>query len=327
MRQAMAGGVLLAAAFGLVAGGAAAETFDRYTSFWAFGDSLTDDGNLSAATGGAAPGAPYFEGRFSNGPVWAEHIAEDFTNAGKTAENFAYGGAAVGPAPLRPLPAPPVVDLDGQVGLFAEASPGRLGARPLASLWFGSNDLLFNGVPNGDAKKVGRAAARGVASGALELRDLGVRDVILFNLPALEKTPNYRIINPGGAEQARKGTRAFNRTLARRADGLREAGMRVTEIDVFALFNELLDDPVKFGVVDARTPCYLPGVVFCGDTLAPLLAFFDPVHPNATIHAAVADAVRAEVAPVPLPAPALLLVGGLAALGLVRLQRQGSRIA
>ena len=41
-------------------------TFDSVVSF---GDSLSDNGNIDLASGGAAPGAAYFDGRFSNGPV------------------------------------------------------------------------------------------------------------------------------------------------------------------------------------------------------------------------------------------------------------------
>lgn len=37
-----------------------------------FGDSLSDNGNLFAQTG--QPPAPYFQGRFSNGPVWVEQL-------------------------------------------------------------------------------------------------------------------------------------------------------------------------------------------------------------------------------------------------------------
>jgi outer membrane lipase/esterase len=315
-------GLALAA---LAAGAEAAPV--GYTSFWALGDSLSDPGNLSRATGGAVPGEPYFEGRFSDGPVWAERVAGDFERAGLATGNFAYGSAAVSPPPLRPIGAPPVVDLPGQIEAFGRESAGRLGRRPVASLWFGANDLLFGGVPQGRARTVGRAAADGVADGALRLREFGVRDVVLFNLPALEDTPNYQIFQPEAAGRARRGTRAFNATLDRRAEGLRRAGMNVVEVDAFGLFEELLDEPERFGVVDATTPCLVPGVAYCGDEAAPSLAFFDPVHPTSTIHEAIADAARAEVAPVPLPAPAALLLAGIAGLGAARLRARGWRRA
>ncbi len=314
-----AAAVLLAASLGAAsfgAGAAEAASANRYTSFWALGDSLSDPGNLFAATGGASPAAPYVGGRFSNGPVWAEHLAADFAAKGLATGNFAYGGAAVGPNP------PPARNLAAQIGDFAAASQGRLGKRPVVSLWFGANDL-FAAVPAGAAKPVGRLAAEGVAAGALALQAGGVRDVVLFNLPSLDKVPLYAFGDADLREDARKGTKVFNRTLAKRAEGLRRAGMQVTEIDMDALFRELLDDPASFGVANAEIPCVIPGVRVCDlATEAPLLAFFDPVHPNGTVHGAIADVVRAEVAPVPLPLPALMLLAGLGGLGFAARRRR-----
>jgi phospholipase/lecithinase/hemolysin len=47
-------------------------------------------------------------------------------------------------------------------------------------------------------------------------------------------------------------------------------------------------------------------------------AFWDLVHPTAAVHAALAREVQATVAPVPLPAPAALLLAGLGALAALR---------
>src|SRR4051794_29760433 len=65
----------------------------------AFGDSLSDPGNLFLATGGAQPPAPYFQGHFSNGVTWVERLSgaplNFFTYApGRPGSvDFAFGGA------------------------------------------------------------------------------------------------------------------------------------------------------------------------------------------------------------------------------------------
>ena len=46
-----------------------------YSAIYAFGDSLSDVGNVFLGTGGAEPAPPYFAGRFSNGPIWLDYLA------------------------------------------------------------------------------------------------------------------------------------------------------------------------------------------------------------------------------------------------------------
>src|SRR6478735_1468964 len=98
-------GVALAAA--VVAGTASAAS---YTGAVFFGDSLSDPGNLFAATGGQAPPPPYWEGRTSNGPVWAEHVADDFTAKGLPTHNYAYAFATAVES-VQPPPASFALDL------------------------------------------------------------------------------------------------------------------------------------------------------------------------------------------------------------------------
>ena len=77
-----------------------------YTSLYAFGDSLTDSGNVFLATGGTQPANPLnFPGRFGNGPTWAEKLATDhlglpaITTSLTGGTNYAWGGAWTGSRP------------------------------------------------------------------------------------------------------------------------------------------------------------------------------------------------------------------------------------
>lgn len=56
-----------------------------------YGDSLSDNGNLYGAIG--VPPPPYYMGRFSNGPVAAEYLAN---NLNVPLTDWAWGGATTG---------------------------------------------------------------------------------------------------------------------------------------------------------------------------------------------------------------------------------------
>ena len=55
------------------------------------GDSLSDNGNFYNLTG--RPGAPYWQGRISDGPVAVEYLAQSL---GVPLKDFAYAGATTG---------------------------------------------------------------------------------------------------------------------------------------------------------------------------------------------------------------------------------------
>src|SRR5215216_6220032 len=88
---------LIALLFAL--GSAASARAEPITQIVVFGDNLSDTGNVFAGTG--TPPAPYHAGRYSNGPVWVEHLATKLGVAGPTPSllggtNYAFGGAESG---------------------------------------------------------------------------------------------------------------------------------------------------------------------------------------------------------------------------------------
>ncbi|MHC5725840.1 MAG: SGNH/GDSL hydrolase family protein, partial [Nostoc sp.] len=53
---------------------ASAASFDQ---LYVFGDSLSDTGNIYNATGKTYPQSPpYFDGRFSDGPIWIDYLGD-----------------------------------------------------------------------------------------------------------------------------------------------------------------------------------------------------------------------------------------------------------
>ena len=296
---------------------AAASLTDRYSSFLVFGDSLSDPGNLYAATGGAVPPSPpYADGRFSNGPVWAESLTAQFLAAGEVGANFAFGGARA------QTDADAVPDFAAQIDLLdASGLTPALGARPLAAVWFGANDL-FDGIAGGvvAATVSAVAAVVSVAQGIARLQsDYGVEDFVVFNLPDLGRTPLFNLFQPAGQPLASAATGLFNLTLDGAAGAI--PGATITEIDISALFDSLFADPSAFGVSDVTLPCVFPTQaaadafgqpLVCDAATAEQRAFFDQVHPNDLLHRAIAAEVRGALAAVPVPATLPLLLTALA---------------
>lgn len=303
-----------------------------FQSMVVFGDSLSDVGNDFLFTQhlidqGVPLPAPipfatrYADGRFTNGPVWVDYIAEDLHvrlqpsqagigAAGNGSFSFAYGGAGSQDG-LNPTPGGfPVPGLRAQVNEYVGwlAGQGRSAdPRALYVVWSGANDYLL-GLTTDVAQVVGDLAAAVRA-----LYGAGARTIVLANLPDLGEIP---LANAPGVDAAALSalTRAHNETLAAALDDLDAtlSGLRIYRVDVYRLFKVVLGDPGKYGfstgvVAGPATGCLLPPHV-CSPVPFETEAFFwDEQHPSTVVHRMVADVVRGMVfaGPVPAPVPAL----------------------
>src|SRR5215831_1356590 len=78
---------------GQIAAPAASTPFSRIV---VFGDSLSDTGNFYSLTGNQLPPSPYSNGRFSNGSLWVEYLADDLGMQVLQEDNYAVAGATTG---------------------------------------------------------------------------------------------------------------------------------------------------------------------------------------------------------------------------------------
>jgi phospholipase/lecithinase/hemolysin len=313
--------IVVVAAMGLVAPAAAKPVDFLFVA----GDSLSDPGNVYAATSAVSavlptvvepipPSPPYFDGRFSNGPVWAENLGARLELEPWRVRNVALGGAKTsGNTALDDVPAfarrlLSNADLGGlreQVDTYLAAG-GPVPRDGLYVLWAGANDYLFD-APTTTPAGLPRPVVD-VDRSVRELAEAGATRFLVPNLPDLGRLPSTRGDPEAAALSAATETHnaALAATLADTAAGL---GLDLALFDVAGYFADALDG--AFGFANVTTPC-VRAPDSCGDAL-----FFDGLHPSAAAHAQLGD-LAYDVVQTPLPAglsllaPAFLVLAGLA---------------
>ena len=258
---------------GLATAAVQAET-PRYDALVVFGDSYCDVGNISTATAGVEPGPLYFNGRFSNGPIWVDHVAGflglPLTPALLGGTDYAFGGAWV-TAP-QPIPGGAIPSVPQQVALYLSQRGGKADPRALYILEGGGNDIL--GTTTGSPQALALKIAAGIATSEGVLRKAGARHFVIPNLFNVGLLPAAA----GNQSFAEAASLATNRDLdALLADERRGEGVLILRIDVFGLMNAVVADPTHFGFADITNPC-LTTTAECGDP--DHTWFWDTHHPT-----------------------------------------------
>jgi phospholipase/lecithinase/hemolysin len=207
---------------------------ENITRLVIFGDSLSDTGNLKSRLV-VFPAAPYWIGRFSNGPVWVDYLEADQNVA---IRNYSYGGASVTWHGHKPGEG--VVELIKQGGQYfvtgsleqqvedyiSDDLNGELLQRPdktLFVIWVGANDYIwkepFTGTistflnsPKGEAG-FERVVDEVISTMAVEISKLyraGGRIFLVMNLPDIGRSPmvlqnsTYFAPTSASSEEARR---------------------------------------------------------------------------------------------------------------------------
>ncbi len=289
----------------------------RYSGHLFFGDSLTDNGNLYAVTGGTQPPSPPYNQRFTNQLVFAEYlvpglqrITQPPTQFGNI--DFAFGGATAAPAANPP-------GFAQQIGLYSGLGQ-TIATNQLVSVFFGANDF-FNAVAipaNQNAAAitaVANASVTNVVNGVQSLMAHGGRNFIVFYLPDLSATPAFS--TSPARPLAQLYTSTFNTGLSTALQttlATAPAGSHITIVNAQAFLDRIIASPAAFGLTNVTSP-YLTAPA--GSNVANYL-FFDTVHPTSTVQQLEAMFVNEVLNPQwPLASAAALNRGSLAALNLV----------
>jgi outer membrane lipase/esterase len=294
--------ILMALALLGFAGSAFAQTVPAnrtFSSYYFFGDSLTDSGNTFALTG--SPGAPYYQGRVSNGPTYAEYLAPGLVAAVTASSNparlnFAFAGATatVGSA---------VPNLQQQVAMY-QARGITARSDSLYVLLAGANDLLNAvSVPaNQNATAMTNTGVNGsaaVATAVKSLATLGAKNILVLNLPDISKTP--RFVTGTGAPAAsliQNGSYAFNNDIKGRllAAGI-GADVNLTVVDLGSILQTILANPQRFGF-SITNQDYVDILLAGGNPGdAGQYVFWDGIHPTTKTHALLAQVITEVLNP------------------------------
>lgn len=326
-----------------------------------FGDSLSDDGNLSLALQ-----LPQIV-RFTTNPgqTGVEHIGDYFgiplSPALTGGSDFAFGGAGI----LNNSPGTPssVPTLPTQLGMYLQATNGKADPDTLYAMWGGANDIFYaatSAAAGAQAQQliqqtIAAQVQQAIAGGLIpndptaiaaftaqitptvtqqvvaqveavagvstlmnqaqltaylqqaattelgmigQLGKAGARYVMVFNLPNIGLTPSGLAQGPAAAAQLTGMSIIYNNALNA---GLASTGINIIPVNTFAILNELVADPSRYGFTNVTTPACTGSSFGCLPAGTPgatstyqsgaqnTYVFADGVHPTTAAHAMLAQ--------------------------------------
>jgi phospholipase/lecithinase/hemolysin len=304
--------------------GARAASID---ALYAFGDSLSDVGNVFALTG--IPQPPNVNGQFSNGPVWVQDLAKGLGLAPLTPSvlggtDYAYGSGETGNASFDT--SNPVTNILGPTGQLTQFEATHTTADPnaLYTIWIGSNDIAdipANSTPAQAATDIATIAAN-IDTTIVTLAGLGAKNFLIVTVPDLGKTPAAISLGPVAAATLTALSGSLDSTLVGGAGPIPSLanlaavdGLNLKVLNAFSLLDAVVSNPSAFNLTDVTDPC-LVGTTVCANPNQFLS--WDGLHPTAAGHAIVAGAALALVT----PEPASVSLSGIGLMGLWLLSRR-----
>ena len=268
-----------------------------------FGDSLSDNGNYLKASKGSdnpMPLPPYFQGRASNGMVWAEYLS---TSIGAKLDDHAYIGALTsGKNPKYPA----AIDLLEQIDTYLKISKDKKidSDNTLYVVWAGANNIFTMDM----SEPVKTFKSLWNLTGDLieeveKLKENGARYVLISNLPDLGKIALTSDIESYKNKKWLLSAivKVENFILTKRINRFKtnhkSEEFKLIQFDAKNMLLEIAKNPTKYNVKNSINSCYV-GVpsnppnpnVSCENPKDYL--FWDLVHPTTKIHCIAANDIQ-----------------------------------
>jgi phospholipase/lecithinase/hemolysin len=276
----------------------------EYASIVVFGDSLSDTGNVAHLTEAKygvripGPAADYANGRFTDGAdtlpaaekyfgVWIQQLAKkmplkpEIRNSLDGGTDYAYGfattGAGTGVFTFGPSDSLSVKvnNIGKQITDYLATHP-KINDKTLFVVWGGAIDVLY-ATSSEDVIDAGINQTLNIQ----RLIEAGATQFIVPNLPPLGLVPRLNG-SPTTSVPATEASILYNSVLADGLAALRDFNPRkhlqLSQLDVFALFNQIVASPSKYSL--ANVTASSQGIAVDPDTYL----FWDDLHPTTRGH-------------------------------------------
>lgn len=231
-----------------------------YKNIVYFGDSLSDNGNLYYYDWGFLPKSPpYFNGRFTNGHVWTDHVSKYFYEKHFTnSVNYAFGGETV--LYHGPMSGYLPYNLSWSVTSYLLRTMLSDRTESLIVIWIGANDYLYG---HSDIETVTSDVVNTIRAAIESLIYYGGTNFLIINLPDMGKTPYA--INSSIKELLSLTTIFHNAKLEAAVTAVAQGYKKVNIhlLDVHQLFEDLIAYPDvinkkhKMHITNTTAACWL----------------------------------------------------------------------
>ncbi len=308
-----------------------------------FGDSLSDVGNLAAATANSAthypaPPPAYAPGEYTDGAdttpstnilgVWVQQLNNNFLNFSPLkasllgGTDYAYADAVTGTYGTGV--GSQIPGMQTQVNTFLTGSPAAP-ANALYTFLGGANDIAQAAASNPFTIDTAAAtAAINIDHEIQQIYNAGGRDFMWVNLPPLNLTPAAIAAGTLAQAAAASATATFNSAWQSDITSLQAAnpGIHIIGENAYALTNTVVANPAKYGFTNTTTPAQ--GL----SNVNPNHYFFwDTTHPTTAADQLLASQAFHDINTTFVPEPSAILLLAVGACCTVPLRRRRRSVA